>query len=111
MKTGVEAFKLAASGFIVPFIYAFDPVLLMQGTPFEVVIAGLSALIGIYLLSAGLQGWYFGKASWPIRIVLIASAFLLIVPGTATDIGGVVIGALLFVIQKFVINKPKRKIA
>lgn len=100
MKTGLEAFKLAASGFIVPFIFAFNPLLLMQGRVIEVLLASASSLLGVFMLSAGLQGWFFGKAKSWIRLLLVSGSLLLIIPGTTTDLAGFAIGLVLFLIQR-----------
>lgn len=98
-KTGWYAFKLSLSGFILPFMFVYNPVLLMQGKPLEIIQAVITALVGIYSLSAALEKFVF---KWNIsqieRAMLFVSAILLIVPGTLTDISGfvVLIGILCF---------------
>jgi len=77
----------------------YNPVLLMQGKPLEIVQAVITALVGIYSLSAALEKFVF---KWNIsqieRAMLFVSAILLIVPGTLTDVSGfiVLIGILCF---------------
>ncbi len=91
-KTGFYAFKLSLSGFILPFMFVYNPVLLMQGDALEIIQSVITALLGIYSLSASLEKFIF---RWEIntieRIVLFMSALLLIVPGTVTDIMGFVV--------------------
>ena len=88
-KTGVFAFKLSLSGFILPFMFVYNPVLLMQGGALEILQSLITALLGIYSLSAALEKFVF---KWNInqaeRLVLLASALLLIIPGTITDLIG-----------------------
>lgn len=100
-KTGFIAFKLSLSGFILPFMFVYNPVLLMQGSAFEIIQSLASALLGIYSLSCALEKFAF---KWNIsqaeRVILFASALLLIVPGTITDLVGFAILAMIFVIKK-----------
>ena len=106
-KTGIFAFKLSISGFILPFMFVYNPVLLMQGEPLEIIWSVMTALVGIYSLSAALEKFIF---KWNIgnveRVILIVSALLLIDPGLMTDlIGFVVLGG--FLIIKLAADKKK----
>jgi TRAP transporter 4TM/12TM fusion protein len=100
IKTGFNAFKLSLSGFILPFMFVYNPVLLMQGNAFEILQSVITALVGLYCLSAALEKFIF---KWTInsfeRIVLFVSAVLLIVPGTITDLIGFVVLTVIFMIK------------
>ncbi|WP_175618773.1 TRAP transporter permease [Oceanobacillus kimchii] len=106
MKTSVEAFKIGLAAFIVPFMFFFSPELLLEsGTIAEIVLSVITALIGVYLLSAAVQGWIFGKiASWYSRIIVLLAAIMFMLSGIQTDIIGVVMVGAVLVIQKF-LNK------
>ena len=98
-KTGIFAFKLSISGFILPFMFVYNPVLLMQGEPLEIIWSVMTALVGIYSLSAALEKFIF---KWNIgnveRVILVVSALLLIDPGLLTDlIGFAVLGGFLII--------------
>ena len=99
-KTGVFAFKLSLSGFILPFMFVYNPVLLMQGGALEIIQSLITALLGIYSLSAALEKFVF---KWNInqaeRLVLLASALLLIIPGTITDLIGFAVLLGIFLIK------------
>ena len=101
-KTGFYAFKLSLSGFILPFMFIYNPVLLMQGEPLEIIQAVITALLGIYSLSCALEKIAF---IWNInrleQIVLFASALLLIVPGTVTDLMGLAVLIAIFCLKYF----------
>lgn len=100
MTTGVEAFKIAMAGYIVPFIFAFSPVLILQeATSLQIVQAAITSTIGVTLMAAGIQGFLFTRLSNLLRAALIAAALLLIHPGTVTDIMGIVVGAVVVLIQ------------
>lgn len=89
-KTGFYAVKLGIVAFVIPWIFIFAPELLMNGAAISIITASITAFIGVYELVSGMQGYCFGKSipSW-IRIILVIAAFGLIVPGTLTDIIGV----------------------
>jgi len=97
-KTGFVAFKLAISGFILPFMFVYNNVLMMQGNAFEIIKAFITAALGVFCLSCTVEK-YFVK--WKISIfeaiLLLATAILLIDPGTVTDMIGVVIVVVLYV--------------
>lgn len=93
-KTGYAAWRLATAGFILPYMFVYGPELLMVGSWPDIILAVISSTIGVYLLAAAVQGYFFRKAMLWERAVLFASALLLIKPGILTDIMGLA-GALL----------------
>ncbi|MDR2799954.1 MAG: TRAP transporter permease [Desulfovibrio sp.] len=100
MRTGVTAFKLALAGFIVPYIYVFNPILLfIDATPLSMVQAVLTALLGVFLLAMGSIGHFRATLSWPLRMLALIGAVGMLDPGTVTDIIGLVILALILFIQ------------
>lgn len=89
MKTGATSVKLALAGFIIPFIYVYNPILLfVDATPLPMIQAVVSAVVGVYLLSMFTIGYYKGTLSWPMRFLACAGAMGLLTPGTLTDIMG-----------------------
>ncbi|MEY3572088.1 MAG: hypothetical protein RJA77_3 [Pseudomonadota bacterium] len=105
-ETGWAAVKLGATGYIVPFMFAFSPALLMIGPWETVTVAVITALIGVICLASSLHGFLLANLSWAERIMLFAAAILLIKPGPTTDALGGVLVLLTFVsqVRKF----PKR---
>jgi TRAP transporter 4TM/12TM fusion protein len=100
MKTGFTAFKLALAGFLVPYIYVYNPILLfIDATPFAMVQAVITALIGVYLLAMCTIGHYKTTLAWPLRVIALVGAVGLLDPGTMTDIVGIVILVSIHVIQ------------
>lgn len=85
-KTGLIAFRLALAGFILPFIWVYNPALLLQGDGFSIAVAILTAVVGILSLAAAVQGYLLGaNATWYQRVMLGAGALTLIKPGLVTD--------------------------
>lgn len=90
--TGFTAVKLAIAGFIVPFIFVYNPTLLLQQVSVgEGIIAIITAVLGIFALAAGAEGFLKVRTIWIERIILFAAAIALLISGTGTD----VVGALL----------------
>ena len=97
-KTGFYAFKLALSGFILPFMFVFNPVLLMQGSAGEIILSFITALTGIYCLAASLEQYifHFGMTKIESALLFIIS-ILLIIPGIVTDVAGIVVLAGIYI--------------
>ncbi len=101
MATSVASFKIGMSAFIVPFMFFYNGALLMEGAWVEIIRAGITAVVGVYLLSAGIQGWFIGgRIAWFVRAGLIAAALLMIEGGLVTDLLGIVIAAGLWFVQR-----------
>src|SRR5699024_4979376 len=92
--TGVMAFRLALAGFILPFCWAYNPALVLQGSWTEVVPAVLTAIVGIIALAASVQGYLFKQGATALqRLLLAVGAILVILPDLVTDgIGIALIG-------------------
>mgnify|MGYP000409786835 CR=1 FL=1 len=93
MGTGVTAFKLGISGFVVPFMFVYHPALLLEGDAVTIAIAIVTAVMGVVALGASMVGWLRGPLGPMARLVILAAAILLIAPGFLTN----VVGALLLV--------------
>ncbi|OSQ50575.1 TRAP transporter permease [Marivita geojedonensis] len=107
METSVASFKIGIAAFIVPYMFFYNSALLMDGTWFEVLRAGVTATIGVFLLSSGVQGWFLGgRSAWFLRVALIFAALFMIEGGLITDLIGVGIAAATFFVQKVVHARP-----
>ena len=106
MKTGITATKLAIAAFIVPYIFAYNPAMLLEGVTgwYQVVQIALSALLGLFGVAAALNGHLFRKVPVVLRLALMAGGLCMMVPETLTDIIGFVAVAAV-VIYQYVSNK------
>lgn len=97
-STGVEAFKLAFAGFIVPFIFVINPALVLRGPWQTTIHATITALIGVIVLSAAIQGWFMKNLSKVGRTILFASAISLLIGGIKSDIIGaaILVGFIIY---------------
>jgi TRAP transporter 4TM/12TM fusion protein len=122
MATSVASFKIGIAAFIVPFMFFYNAALLMQGAPvdvagemvlqpanwLEVLRAAFTAIFGVYLLSAGIQGWWIGAlAAWYIRVALIVTALLMIEGGIWSDFIGAGSAVALFLLARFTRQQSK----
>ena len=103
MKTAFTATKLAIGAFIVPYVFALNPTMLFVGTQsgWEIVLIISTSLVGIFAVSAALEGYFVARMRWYERIVSVAGGLLLIYPGIVTDVIGLSLVALMVVIQIF----------
>ena len=100
MKTALQATKLAIGAFIVPYVFALNPAMLFIDTTVgEVILIVITSLIGIFGVSAGLEGYIVRNASWWERLLAIAGGLLLIYPGLVTDLVGLGLVGIVVVIQ------------
>ncbi len=91
LDTAFQAMKLAIVAYLVPFIFAYKPALLLQGSIVELIEAIFFAIIGVYILARGLEGYLFRPLGFINRIVLIIGGIITMVPGYAFDLIGVLI--------------------
>lgn len=109
MQTGLTSMRLGIVKYIVPFFFVYEPALIMQGQPMEIVYAFITCLIGIFLLAGGLEGYMigFGKLSYLNRSLCIVSGFLIALPNISTDLISFVIVAISLIIM--LISKLRHK--
>ncbi|MBI1990789.1 MAG: TRAP transporter permease, partial [Betaproteobacteria bacterium] len=101
-ESGWAAVRVGAAGFIVPFMFVFEPSLLMIGDWFTILSAATSATIGVICLAGGLHGYFLREVRLWERIALLSAAVLLIKPGYITDAIGLVLLLSVIVNQKLV---------
>jgi TRAP transporter 4TM/12TM fusion protein len=92
--SGLAAFKLGLTGYIIPFMFVFGPSLMLIGTWPTIAITTFTAVSGVILLSAGLHGFLIAHAPLWQRVVMVAAAIALIKPGIYTDLAGFSLAAL-----------------
>lgn len=100
LKTAFYAIKIGLGGFFVPFIFAYNPVLLIQGgDPAEIAAAIGSAFLSCIFFAAALEGYLFGQLNALKRLLSMGSAVLLVIPGILGDVLGLTLAIGLFLWQ------------
>ncbi|OUQ17241.1 C4-dicarboxylate ABC transporter permease [Lachnoclostridium sp. An14] len=108
MKTGFIAWRLSLAGFLLPFLFCLNPALLGKGTPVEIGLAVVTALIGSYGLATGVQRYFKGNLSWIQTAVVLLGSVGMLMPGAVSDVIGVVLIALVYATQ---IAKERKRTA
>ena len=108
IRTAFQATKLAIGAFIIPYMFVFNPQMLMIGaTAGSLLWIVFTALIGMFGISSGLEGYSFRKAGVMERILFISGGLLCILPESRSDIIGLAIIAGLIAFQ--LVTKRRQK--
>ncbi len=112
METSVASFKIGIAAFIVPFMFFYSSAILMEGEWYIVLKAGVTAVFGVFLLSSGVQGWFFGApAAWFMRAGILLAALFMISGGLITDLIGIAAFVGLYFVQKVIAPPADAQIA
>ena len=101
MKTGITATRLAIAAFIIPFIFAYSPEILLVGDLvwYDVVLLVITAILGMIGVAAGLSGYLLKKMNVLERLLTVAGGLCLMIPGIKTDLAGIVILTAVVALQ------------
>ena len=113
IRTGFQALKLALAGFIVPFMFVYNPNMLMiditnvavtarefPWPPIHTVVqVTITSIIGVVALSSAVEGYFKAELSIWQRVVLASGGLMLIIPEIITDLVGISLVALIFVLN------------
>ena len=95
-KTGWLAFMLGLPGFIIPFVYVYNPALLIVDTPvLDTVWIVILATFAVVLMSMAVIGWFKGKLNPVFRLAMAVAAVLMFVPGIIFDVIGLGLGIVI----------------
>jgi len=96
LRTGVTALGLAIGGFLVPFAFVYDPLLLLDGAPLAIAATVVTAGIGTTAMAAAIVGFVGAPVPWPGRLLMAAAGVALLAPGWASDLLGMAVFAAAF---------------
>jgi TRAP transporter 4TM/12TM fusion protein len=97
--TGLAAVRIAATSFIVPFMFVYAPELLMIGEWYNILWASLTATLGVLMFSAGLHGYFVTHSAHWQSVLLVVAGLLLIDPHVMTDLIGGALAAVVIASQ------------
>jgi TRAP transporter 4TM/12TM fusion protein len=101
LKTGIQASKLAIAAFIIPYVFVFNPaMLLIDTTPLQVVQIVITSILGMVGIGAAMEGYFLTHANKLERVAFLIGGLLLVDPGAITDVIGIVILAMMYIYQK-----------
>jgi TRAP transporter 4TM/12TM fusion protein len=99
MKTGLKGFTFAMVGFLVPFVFVYNPPLLLKGTWTEIAIATAQLALGTYFLAIMVSGFFRSNLNVIERTLLFISALCLIAPEMISSVVGAVLGVAILLIS------------
>ena len=105
-KTGVIATKLAVAAFLVPYMFALNPSLILLNTTLpQVIIISVTSVAGMVGIGAALTGYFVTDTKWYEQIPLGLGGIMLVYPGTLTDVIGVGLVVAIWLLQKLRVRK------
>ncbi|MGE8206785.1 TRAP transporter permease [Heyndrickxia sp. NPDC080065] len=100
-KTGMIAVKLAIAAFIIPYIFVYNPILvLVDVSLFKLILAIVTAMLGMMAVSSAMIGFFMKKAYWWERVVLFVAGIMLIAPQLISSLIGICVIGIIWFIQK-----------
>ena len=100
-KTGWISFRLGMVAYIVPFIFVYQPSLIFQdGSVLASIIAAITASVGCWAIAAAIEGYCDSKLTWIERMCWFGGGLAMMIPGTLTDVVGIMLISGMFLLQK-----------
>ncbi|MBO8178137.1 MAG: TRAP transporter permease [Bacillus sp. (in: Bacteria)] len=110
IRTGLNSAKLAIAAFIIPYMFVYNPALLMIDTTIPHLLWVIfTAISGMIAIGAGMIGYWYRKLMIPERLLSIAGGLMLIYPEGMTDMIGLGIFVLMIVLQ-FVFKRENKEV-
>jgi TRAP transporter 4TM/12TM fusion protein len=94
IKTGWRSLQIALPGLIVPFLFVYNPALIMQGKVDAILGGTATAMVGVYMMAIATQGYFLGRIPPLSRLIAFLIGGLLVIPELRTDIVGLVFCAM-----------------
>jgi TRAP transporter 4TM/12TM fusion protein len=113
-QSGFAAMRAAAPAYIVPFMFVYEPMLLLIVPDWSaswpsVVWTVITASVGVICLAASLFGWLLALATAWQRVLLFVAAMCLIKPGLITDSVGLLLLAIVLIAQTLARRRPAQE--
>lgn len=86
--TAMQALKLAAAGYIVPFIFLYKPSMVLIGEPLAIALSVMDALLAVFVLAIAVEGYFRRQLGGWERAILIVASLSFFVPGSASRVVG-----------------------
>lgn len=97
-KVGVISCMIALPAFIIPFTFCYNPTLLLQGAPLEIIVGVVSAAIGVCFIDMCIVGHLRAPVNWMLRLVMLAGGVMMVIPSYLWSAIGLVVGGAAFLI-------------
>lgn len=122
MKTGFISLRLALAGFIVPYLFVYEPSLLLidptglplnavdipMAAPLDIAVVAFTSIVGVIGIGAAIEGYFSTHMNMITRIVLAIGSLMMLIPEPITDIAGTVLVLAIFALNYF---QNKKRVA
>jgi len=100
-KSGVTAVKLAIAAFIIPYIFVYSPILVMENvTVIPLILAVVTSILGMIAVSSAMIGFYIRNSRYYERLILFVAGVCLIIPELTISLVGLALLAVIWFLQK-----------
>ncbi|OFT83774.1 TRAP transporter permease [Corynebacterium sp. HMSC29G08] len=100
VKTGFQSMRLSLAGYIIPFIFVFNPAMLLQDVNAgQAILVAITGTVGVLLLSVSVEGHFMVNANPIVRVLFAAAALTMMAPDLMTDAIGLGIAIVAIAIQ------------
>lgn len=104
-KTGWQAFLLALAGFVVPFVFIFEPSILLQNPSLSVIVPIATGICGIVCLGFAIEGYMSKPLNIVQRLLFFVSAVCMVIPESFTDLAGLTLATVLIIWLKMSVRR------
>jgi TRAP-type uncharacterized transport system fused permease subunit len=111
MATALEAMKLALPAFLLPFLFVYDPSLLMIGPDWRVAVSVVLALGGVVAMGMAVQNYCFAALSVANRLLLFLCGVALIGPRLTWNLVGLAVAVGVMVYQRLQTTRRRTEVA
>lgn len=115
MRIGFQAMRLGWTAFIIPFMFVMSPTLLFEGDFLPVVIDCSTVLVGVYIVSVAMIGYFMRDLDPITRILMFMAGFAAVLPGSALHYGYIfnivgVLGSCLILGREYIVTQRLRTV-
>ncbi|MEW6265093.1 MAG: TRAP transporter permease [Thermodesulfobacteriota bacterium] len=108
-QTGWDAVKMGLVAYILPFMVAYNPAILLKGPWSTIFMETATATLGTIFIASSIQGWLWRKYNWPERIMALLGGLGMFWPGLTTNIAGVILVSVIVYFQRYWTPKAELK--
>ena len=90
-KIALQAVKLAIAGYVVPFVFLFNPGVVLVGSPLEIALSIFFIIIVISLFAISFEGYFLSKLGWWQRILFLIGSIAIAIPNFSLRLFGLLI--------------------
>ncbi|MFH2125521.1 MAG: TRAP transporter fused permease subunit, partial [Pseudomonadota bacterium] len=109
MQTGYHSFRLGIAKYILPFVFVYNPAIVMDGDWLHIVTGVAGGFAGIYALTVTTEGWMLDKVGWPTRVFMAIVAVMMFHPDLITDLIGWIVFVATMVIHATNVRRRRAK--